>query len=180
MKKIDLSNVQEAGSSTRPVAGAYVCEIKSVEDLTDKEYLKIGFDITEGEYAGYYSKVREEHPDWDWGSAGVYCRSYKPTALGMFKRMCSAVTKSNPGYAFDGDKNADEKTLVGKKVGIVLREEEYYGNDGEKRTRVSVQRECPIEDVPYIKAPAVKKVEDDGSDIALKGISAGSDETVPW
>ncbi len=86
MKAIDLTNVKEAGDFQRPAPGAYVCTITSAEDVPAKEYLKIGYDIAEGEFKGYYSQMRKDHPDWT--NAGTYYRSYKPTALNMFKRMC--------------------------------------------------------------------------------------------
>lgn len=175
MKKIDLTDVKEAGTSSRPKAGAYICAIRSAEDIPDKEYIKVGFDIIEGEYAGYYDKIRTDHSDWDWGSAGFYVKSYKPKALGMFKRFCSAVSKSNAGYVFDGNNNADEKTLIGKKLGIVLREEEYYGNDGEKRTRLTVDREFPIDEIDKQKVPAIKAIPEEEFAID-KDIS----EAVPW
>ena len=53
-------------------------------------------------------------------------KSYKPKALPMFKRFCSAVSKSNGNYVFDaGVVNSDEKTLVGKLIGLIFQEEEY-------------------------------------------------------
>lgn len=159
MRKIDLTNVEEAKDFTGLPAGAYICTITSAEDLPEKEYLKVGVDIAEGEFKGYYSKRKEDHPDWDWGSVGVYCRSYKEKALGMFKRFCSSVSKSNGNFVFDGGTvNADEKSLVGKKIGIVFQEEEYYGNDGEKRTRLIVNKEFPISDLAAQKVPKKKEL----------------------
>jgi hypothetical protein len=61
--------------------------------------------------------------------------------------MCSAVNKSNNGFVFDGETNADESTLVGKLVGLVLCEEEYIGNDGNLKTRLYVDRECSVDDI---------------------------------
>ena len=170
MKKIDLTNVQEAGDFQRPSAGAYICEIKSVEDITDKEYLKVTFDIVEGEFAGYYTKTREEHPDWAW--MGQYCRSYKDKALGMFKRFCSAVSKSNGNFIFDGNTvNSDERTLAGKRVGIVLQEEEYYGNDGNKKVKLVVNKEFPVSEIAMQRVPKRKEIHDD-AEIANAGTSA--------
>jgi hypothetical protein len=118
MKQIDMTNVQESGDFKSPTPGAYICTIEAVEDVADKEYLKITYDIAEGEFEGYYSEMRANHPDWTW--AGAYRRSYKEKALGMFKRFCSSVSKSNGNYIFDGGTiNADERTLAGKKIGIV-------------------------------------------------------------
>ena len=183
MKAIDLSNVQEAGDSKRPAPGAYVCTITSAEDVPAKEYLKLGYDIAECEFKGYYTKMREDHPDWT--NAGTYYKSYKPTALGMFKRMCTSVSKSNGNFVFDGKTNADEKTLVGKKIGLVLREEEYYSNDGEKRTRLIVNKECPVDEVPNQKVPALKTIkEDSGADLAAIAnnlpANPNGEDAVPW
>ena len=93
MKSIDLTNVQEAGEFTRPAAGPYICGIVKVEDVADKEYLKVTYDIIEGEFKGYYKEMRANNPDWAW--AGAYVKSYKDSAKPMFKRFCTAVSRSN-------------------------------------------------------------------------------------
>ena len=161
MKKIDLTNVQEASDGARRhPAGPYICKITSVEDLEEKEYLKVGYDIIQGEYAGYYSKGREEHPDWDW--FGYYTKSYKPSALPMFKRFCSAVSKSNGKYVFDGgSSNSDEKTLVGKKIGLTFREEEYYSNSGDLKTKLIIYSEFPVDKLSEQKVPSIKKLKEE-------------------
>lgn len=181
MKRIDMSNVQAAGEFSRPSAGAYVCKITAVEDIADKEYLKISYDIDAGEFKGYYSEMRSNHPDWAW--AGAYVRSYKETALGMLKRFCNAVSKSNGAYVFDaGEVNSDETTLVGKKVGIVFQEEEYYGNDGNIRSRLIVNRECPVDKVKEQKVPDPKKLPrtaaaDESNSVF---VAPGTDEEIPF
>ena len=158
MKRIDMTNVKEAGDFTRPEAGAYICIITKVEDVSAKEYLKVTYDIAQGEFKGYYSEMRRSHSDWLW--AGAYTKSYKPTAQPMFKRFCSAVSKSNGNYVFDaGVVNSDEKTLVGKLIGLVFQEEEYYGNDGTLKTRLIVNKEFPIDQIDKQKVPKVKEVE---------------------
>lgn len=178
MKAIDLSNIQEASSgSNRPAPGAYECKITDVKDDPDKEYLVVSYDIAAGEYEGYYTKLREDHPEWS--GVGVCYRSYKSTALPMFKRFCSAVNKSNNGFVFDGGSvNADEKTLIGKHLGMVFREEEYYGNDGNKKTRLIVDRECPVDKIGDMKVPPIKALSEEAN-IAYSGTSTGA-ESVPW
>ena len=126
---------------------------------------------------------REDHPDWAW--SGVYCRSYKEKALGMFKRFCSAISKSNGNFIFDGNTvNSDEKTLAGKKVGIVLQEEEYYGNDGEKKTRLIVDREFSVDKLKDQKVPKLKALkEDDTTTPSMDGfvnVPAGIPEMNPF
>lgn len=144
MKVINLTNIQEAGTNNRLQAGGYVCKYTNVSDSADKEYLYMEFDIAEGEHKDYYKNLEASAGFW----GGRCYRSYKENALPMFKRMCSAVSKSNPGYIFDGgEQNADEKTLVGKLVGIVLGEEEYVKNNGETGTRLYVSYECDADKI---------------------------------
>lgn len=145
MKQLNLENVQETGSGNGGIkAGGYVCKYTNVTDVEDKEYLYMEFDVAEGEKKDYYKQLNEQHGFW----GGKCYRSYKEKALPMFKRMCSAVSKSNPGFIFDGGaQNADESTLVGKLVGIVLGEEEYEKNNGEIGTRTYVFAEVSVDDI---------------------------------
>lgn len=143
MKKVNLKEVQEASENKRLVPGGYVCKYTKVEDVTSKEYLYMEFDIAKGDYEGYYQSLFDAYGFW----GGKCYRSYKERALPMFKRMCSAVNKSNNGFVFDGETNADEKTLEGKLIGLVLCEEEYIGNDGNLKTRLYVDRECSVDDI---------------------------------
>lgn len=180
MKQIDLNNVQEAGEFKKPTAGAYICGIAKVEDIADKEYLKIYYDIAQGEFKGYYTEMRNNNPDWQW--AGAYCRSYKPTALGMFKRFCSAVSKSNGNYVFDPSTgNADETTLAGKAIGLVFQEEEYYSNSGDLRTRLVVAREFPISEIDKQTIPPAKKMPvEQPTDFTSINVAKGEDAEIPF
>jgi len=177
MKPIDLSNVQEAGSGVRLPAGGYICRIGYAEDKPDKSYILVQYDIAEGEFANYYADRQKANPTWAWG--GTLYKSYKQTALPMFKRFCSCVTKSNPGYLFDGNTNADEKTLAGKLIGLVLAEEEYIGNDGTVRTRLYVSTEKPVDDIRAgrFKVPDKKTVAPIGE---FSDISSGDDSELPF
>lgn len=180
MRKIDMENVKAAGDFSKPKAGAYICKICKVEDHEDREYLKIFYDIAEGEFSGYYSEMRENHPDWLW--AGAYARSYKTTALGMFKRFCNAVSKSNGNYVFDaGAVNSDETTLEGKKIGIIFQEEEYYGNDGNVRTRLIVNKEFEVGKLAEQKTPEPKKLPElQKQEFKPLDVAEGVDEEVPF
>lgn len=157
MRKVNLENVKE--ESGRLPAGGYICKYTKVEDVPEKEYLYMEYDIVRGEYAGYYKSLYDSKDFW----GGRCYRSYKEKGLPMFKRMCSAVSKSNNGFVFDGNTNADETTLVGKLVGIILGEEEYVGNDGETKTRLYAYRECPVEDIANgnFKVPKLKKLKEE-------------------
>lgn len=180
MKAINLENVQEAGSTTQLKAGGYVCKYTNVSDVADKEYLYMEFDVAEGENKGYFKELNDRAGFW----AGKCYRSYKENALPMFKRMCSAVSKSNPGFIFDGGaQNADESTLVGKTIGIVLGEEEYEKNNGEIGTRLYVQYECDAEKIRKgdFKVPELKKVNRPVNiDSGFVNVPEGADEELPF
>ena len=157
MRMIDFGNMPTTAPTTyddRPVSGAYVIVITKVTDHPAESYLEIVYDIAEGPYKGYCSRLRAEHPDWTW--VGTYRRYYTPAALWAFRKLGDAVSRSNGNYVFDGARiNCDEKTLVGKKMGLVLRDREYYGNDGNLRTRLEVLKEVPVDRVPYEPIPSV-------------------------
>lgn len=143
-------------------AGAYVCEIKSVTDVPGREYLLVEYDVAEGDFAGYFGERAERWGSWP--SGGKMYWSYKNSALGMFKARIQAVEKSNAGYAFDDD----ERTLTGKRVGLVLCEEEYRNNSGEISTRIKADRAVPVADVPKTTAPAIKKLKEESEPQAGK------------
>lgn len=181
MKSIDMTNVKEAGEFPKLTTGGYVCRYTSVEDKADKEYLYMEFDIAEGEFKDYYKQMNENLKFW----GGKVIRSYKEAARPMFKRMCTAVTKSNPGFIFDGNTHADERTLVGKMVGLVLAEEEYPGNDGNVKTRLYVSAEKSVDDIRSgnFKVPTLKKLGGNATGIHSVDTfigTTGSDEVIPF
>ena len=182
MKSVNMKDVKEAGDFTRPKPGAYICTITEVEDMESKEYLKVTYDIAEGKFKGYYGEMRSNNPDWAW--AGAYVKSYKPAALPMFKRFCTAVSRSNGAFVFDGGEvNSNEKTLIGKKIGLLLGEEEYYGNDGEKRTRLYVNREFSVDKLKDQKVPKLKAIKEETTsapDDGFVNVPAGTPEETPF
>ena len=135
MKPINGWNEIEAQGnedSKRLVPGGYVCRITSVADNPEKQYLYIEFDIAEGEYTGYGSNMMER---FGFTPLKMY-RSYSDKAAGMFKGFIADVEASNqPHYHWGWD----EKTLVGRTIGIVLGEEEYKKQSGEIGTRFNVR-----------------------------------------
>lgn len=136
MKKINLENVQEFTRFRNPVGG-FICEIKTVEDVADREYLKVGYDIVEAinddqkEFVGMYAKRKAER-DFDYPTTVV---SYKENSLPFFKGFVTALENSNKGYKWDNDENK----FVGKKIGFVIGEEEYEGKDKNGMPKVKVR-----------------------------------------
>ena len=147
MKQFDRAATEalQDGEQSRLPNGGYICKITAAEDVADKEYIKIEFDIAAGEYKGYFAELFTRAGFW----GGRFIRSYKDTAQKFFNGFLTAVEKSNPGYQFDWV----AKSLVGKSIGIVLSEEEYVTNTGEvKPKQVATQ----IRDVEVIRTGAFK------------------------
>ncbi len=160
MKQINnFDQVKESEDFKRLVPGGYIAQIFGAEDVADKEYLKISYDIVEGEFKDYF---REQYKRWNnWN--GVFYRSYKEKALSMFKSFIVGVEKSNKGFVW----NWDESALKGLKVGLVLGEEEYIPTGGthagELRTRLYVRSIVPVEKIRNkdFKVPELKKLPED-------------------
>ena len=139
MKKLDLDNVQEFTKFKNPVGG-FICEIKSVENFPEKEYLKIGYDIAEAvsddqkEFVGMYEKRKKER-DFDYHKTIVIYKESNEIALRFFKSFVTAIETSNKGYKFQ----YEEQTLVGKLIGFVIGEEEYEGKDKNGVPKVKVR-----------------------------------------
>lgn len=130
MRNVNWDTVNEATEFKRPGPGGYIVRIKAVEDVEEKEYLKIEYDIADGEFKGYYQDLYKSRGFW----GGSFIRSYKEKALPFFKAFKTSVEVSNPGFVFKND----PLTLVGKFLGIVLGEEEYESNSGEIKKRLYV------------------------------------------
>jgi len=139
---------QQVGETRKLEADAYVCVITSVEDVSDKEYLRIEFDIHEGPFKGYFGELFKSKQRW----YGSFIKSYKEKALSYFKSFITAVEKSNSNYVW----NWDEKTLLNKLLVINFADEQYQGIDGELYWSVKPQEFRSIE---ALKNGKVKKLD---------------------
>jgi len=140
MKSIDNWNeIKAAGANERPTAGGYVCIIKKVTDDPNKELLHIEYDIAEGPFKSYAADTAERAGFWPLD----FTKSYKTKALGFFKAMIEAIEATNSGFTWTWD----EKKLVNKGVGIILREEEYENRNGQLRTRLKPYAFCTANDI---------------------------------
>lgn len=136
MPRIKWDDIEESsgGEYEKVEPGAYVVAIQSVVHKPEREYVEVLYDIVEGKFAGKYSE--------DFWADKPYAHhvflSYKPKALGMLKGRLRMITESNPGFdamaAFDADQWG---LFIGKRFGLVLGEEEYEGNDGNVKTRLT-------------------------------------------
>lgn len=160
MKVINnFDKIQESGNFEKLPVGGYIIKILEVDDVPEKEYLKIFFDINDGEKKGFFQKAFEEdtRAEKKWPNAGSFIRSYKEKALPMFKGFTNAVENSNKGYKW----NFDEKSLVNKVVGVVIGEEEYVNQKGQVRTRTYVSAVHSVDTIKKgeFTVPELKKLD---------------------
>ena len=153
MKKINLANVEEFKEYENPTAGGYVCGIYAVEDVPEKEYLKLSYDIIEGEFKGYYQKLVK---DGVFKALPNFISSYSEKSLPFFKGTITSIEKSNNGFKFTND----ESKLKGKKIGLVLFEEEYINKKGEVKVSLRVDKAHSVEAIKTddFKVPERKSV----------------------
>jgi hypothetical protein len=126
----ESAEANQGGQFEQLPAGGYICKIKSVEDVQDRQYLKIEYDITDGPKRGWYTEIFKRTGKW----YGQFCRSYKDSAVGFFKGFITAIVESNPGYKWEWA----EQTLINKNIGLVLAYEEFINKDNNLRERVYV------------------------------------------
>lgn len=130
---VDWSTItpMEPGDFNNPAPGGYPAVILRVEDKEDKQYLEIQWDFPSGPYQGANQETFSRAGFWPI----TLRRSYKDNALGFFKAFLTALEESNPGYRFD---SRNISGLVGKRMGVVLGEEEYQKRNGEIGERLYV------------------------------------------
>jgi hypothetical protein len=119
--------------------GGYVVEIKNAvlgKYNDGGEYLRISFDITEGEYRDFYTNQYKQstfEPKEYKGRIRLSLPKEDGTekdgwTLRSLKTNLTAIEESNNGYTWDWN----EKTLIGKTAGLLFRNKEYNynGNHG--------------------------------------------------
>jgi len=122
-------------------AGCYVCTIKQASMAqaknTGRDQLVILFDIAEGEYQGFCEKqfkaAKEKKTGATWPGTGTYRQAIDGSSLPFFKGLMTSIEKSNPRFQFPWGQEGNEKTLVGKKIGVIMRREEFLTDEKEKR-----------------------------------------------
>ena len=128
----NMSNVNAAGNYPRPTPGGYVMVIDSVKNIMNKEQLEICLEFTGGDLKDYCHNIKDRFNFWP-----ARCnKSYKDKALPFFKAFITAVQESNAdttGLVIGDFEDVDETKLVGKKVGVIVGEREYDGNDGTRK-----------------------------------------------
>lgn len=167
---VEFSNLLE---SLKP--GPYICKILKVEDVVEKEYLKIAIDIADGELKGLFKQAFNDdtRQDKKWPNVGILYRSYKKSAERFFAAFVTAVEKSNNGFAW----NFDETKLKDKLLVCNFAEEEYLSEDYDDEGNQIIKSSMKIRETRSIQAlkdnkikTFEKKVIEDGNGAIHEGI----------
>ena len=133
--------------------GGYVLKVLGAEVCNNSvgQYVKLGCDIVEGEYANFYANEykNQQSEDKKW-----HCNYLLnvPNDDGSekdgwtkrrFKTVIEAFEEANPGYHFDWDENK----LKGKLIGGLFNEREYQATDGSVKRTTNLAQLCSVEKV---------------------------------
>ena len=178
-KPQDFDNVQEYGNFIPLPPGGYVCRILRVEETTAQSsgapMLKIGLEIEEGEYKGYYRRSFDEDTrrDKKWPcivNQLVYDTNGSNTTNRGFKTFVTAVQKSNPGFTVQWGPNF-AACFKNKVVGGVFRREQYKAQDGKLRFSTKCAWFRSVDEIRKgIDVPEDKLIADNNQN---KGYSSG-------
>lgn len=176
----DAIQERQEGEFSRPAPGGYIARIVNVEDVEDKEYLRIEWDFAEGEYEGDNAETYNRAGFWPI----ALFRSYKEKALGFFKAFKTSVEMSNPKYIF---RTSNPQSLEGKLMGVVLGEEEYTNSKGDVRTRLYVAQVRSVKairdgdfKVPELKRLAGSRPKNDGKPQFQEVDTIDDDDEIPF
>lgn len=184
MKKYSDVEVKRVGGGKETLpAGGYVCQILSarVESGEWGDTLVIAHDVCEGEFKDFFKRDYEGNPNEDKKWRGTFRLRlpkddgseydvFKKKSLGNF---IWAIENSNSGYSWAWD----EKTLKGKKIGLIYRNKEWAYNDRTGWTTEAAGtdsidniregkfrqlKDKPLANKPVVDAPVFTEEVDDG------------------
>lgn len=140
-KPANYDQINENGLSRKLPMGGYVCIIRKVTDVQDKQYLEIEYDVAEGDYKGIAVDAYEAWGRWS-HNFRVY---YTEKSLWRLKKFLSRVEQTNPNFTFDFD---NPQCLVNKGIGLIIGYRQYYSNkDGSLKEALDVQDFCTATEV---------------------------------
>lgn len=138
----DEAEAQEGGFR-QPGPGPCILGITGVQmqkNSSGEQQLLFYIDIAEGVFKNYYRRLGERF------KSNRFLRHYQNCegkSLPHFKGIIKAIEEGNPGYKFD----FNESSLLYKKIGGNLREEEYERRDGSIGVALRVAYLCSIRSV---------------------------------
>lgn len=178
-KPSDYENVQPISDFETLAPGGYKCKILKVEELkasNDKTYLKVSFDIVEGEKTDFYKKryQADTREDKKWGGVlTIFVLDFEGKTNRYLKTLITCAEASNTNFKFDW---AHPENLKDKKIGIVFREEEFVDTFGTVRTATKPFRACVYDKTEEAKIPNKKILPQQGEAFESTEIASDNDD----
>ncbi len=174
------------GGSQQLPAGVYVGKIVNVKLDKSKagdEMLVLAMDIAEGEYRDFYRKIFDRKMSYKKEGQEVKwpCQYYQLTrkdeqTIGRFKGLLTCIEMSNDGYHW----NREETSLRGKVCGVIMREEEYLGNDNKPHTTTRCYAIIPISEMDNATVPEKKCLEPQAGQSFVPVTGYDPNEEIPF
>lgn len=160
-REFDSININRGDMLT---AGGHKCVIRKAEERmssTGKQMLVVSYDTTAedtqpGHFRERYLAEKKAKPDQDIKWRGNHYFVDSEYFAANLKRFTTALEESNPGWQPQwGEQFCN--SLIGKKVGVVFREEEYTKDDHTVGVTVKSFRFCDYDKA--LEQPAPKRKE---------------------
>lgn len=188
-KPRNYDEVQVFEAQEKLPVGGYVLKIikTKIETYDWGQVLVLAFDITEGDYAGFYQKnfdAQQNDKKWK-GTHRINLPKNDGSekdewSIKTLKSRITAVEASNDGYVW----NWDENSLVGKQVGGLFGNKEYE-MDGKRGFYTDCRAFCSVERIRTgnftIPSDKLLNSNTNTANVALpEGFQAITDDDIPF
>ena len=171
-KPAGYDEVQAGGDYTPIELGGHKLIIKAIEEATAStgtKYLKVSFDTASDDaqpnyYAEQWKNDTRDNKKWG-GIAMIFPTDREGKTSKTFKQFCTSIERSNNSKIQWGA--GFENSIVGKVIGGVFGEEEYYNANGEVKTARKLfwwRSTDGIKDATIPDKRTVEKPVDNGTD----------------
>lgn len=152
-KPKDYDQIPEYRQRKELPAGGYVCEIKNAKETkssTGRDMLVLAFEITEGDYKGYffeeYTRTKENKPDANWpyeGRKWILTENEDGSTNPLIKGLVTSIEAENVKVKWGKEFC---QSIQGAQLGVVFGREEHEYN-GVQYWRTTPRYFCSCEDV---------------------------------
>ena len=157
-------DVVVGGDFTPIELGGHKLVIKKIEEVqasNGNKYLKVSFDTAPDDkqpnyYAEQWKNDTRKNKKWS-GVATIFPTDKEGRTSKNFKQFCTSIERSNNSKIQWGA--GFEASIVGKVIGGVFGEEEYYNQNGEVKTARKLFWWRSVESIADVDIPAKREVE---------------------
>ena len=174
LKDVDASSYDKLGP------GGYVIQITKAQNNPKLNRVDFEFDVAEGKFAGYYKEIKDKFNFW----GGCFVKSYTERALPFFKKFVDTLVECNPdidGIVVGDYEDINEEKMVGARIGMIVGEKVYIGNDGKIKTRLDTYNAqfVTIETIYNEDYVVPEKVDETARATEAKSVGNVTDTTIP-